>query len=358
MNPESPTTESPEPHSFLDAEVTKAEEAELVLKASLSSFLDDTTPPSIVEGNTDPANLLGADPKGQGAQAYDFRNPILLSPAKLHRLEAHQEEFSQSVAARFSAHLRSEFTLKVTGVRTIGYQKLAQGWKGPAHLNLFKMEPLRGVSILEISYHLGMSMVDRLMGGSGNVSPTDQEISEIEKVLLEQSVQLFLDEWCAHWANVKGLKPSLLGYENFGGFIQTIPLETIMLVVSLQAEFAECKGQIQIGVPYAAVDPLIRRLCQAAEPAATSTSPASGPAQAPLKWNACFDDVQVPVTAEWDGLEMTARQILALKIGDVLPLAGRAHQVNVRVADMLKFQGRPGTQAGQWAVQLTRKINP
>ena len=55
---------------------------------------------------------------------------------------------------------------------------------------------------------------------------------------------------------------------------------------------------------------------------------------------------------------MTARQILALKVGDVLPLdLQRTQQINVRVADMLKFQGRPGTLAGQWAVELTQAVN-
>jgi flagellar motor switch protein FliM len=56
---------------------------------------------------------------------------------------------------------------------------------------------------------------------------------------------------------------------------------------------------------------------------------------------------------------MTAREILALKIGDVLPMdARRMQKINVRVADMLKFQGRPGTLAGQWAVELTQAVNP
>jgi len=66
----------------------------------------------------------------------------------------------------------------------------------------------------------------------------------------------------------------------------------------------------------------------------------------------------VPVTAEWEGLEMTARQILALKVGDVLTLdSQRAQHISVRVADMLRFQGRPGTVAGQWAVELTQAVN-
>ena len=52
-----------------------------------------------------------------------------------------------------------------------------------------------------------------------------------------------------------------------------------------------------------------------------------------------------------------ARQILALKVGDVLPLDSQgSQQINIRVADLLSFQGRPGTLAGQWAVELTQVI--
>lgn len=297
-------------------------------------------------------------PKKEDVQIYDFRNPMLLSPGQLRKLRAHQEEFVQSAATRLSMHLGLEFSLKLTGVKTIAYQKLAEGWGHPAHLTLFKMEPLRGVSILEISSQLGLCMVDRLMGGPGHVPPTDQEMREIEKVLLEQSVQLLLDEWCGRWSNVKELKPVILGYESNDGVIQTTPPETIMLVVSMEAGFGGCRGQIQMGFPYAAVDPLIRRFCKSAATMTNPPPPAPPPPAAAWKWNTCFDDVCVPVTAEWEGLEMTARQILSLKVGDVLPLdLQRAQQINVRVADMLRFQGRPGTLAGQWAVELTQVVN-
>jgi flagellar motor switch protein FliM len=273
-------------------------------------------------------------------------------------LRAHQEEFVQSAATRLSINLGVEFSLKLTGVKTIACLKMAEGWGHPVHLTLFKMEPLRGISILEISSHLGLCMVDRLMGGPGHVPPTDQEMSEIEKVLLEQSVQLLLDEWCGRWANVKELKPVILGYESNAGFIQTTPPETTMLVISMTAGFGGCKGQIQMAFPYTAVDPLIRRLCKGSGTMTSPIPPAQPPPAAAWKWNSCFDDVCVPVKAEWEGLEMTARQILALKVGDVLPLdSQRTRQINVRVADMLKFQGRPGTLAGQWAVELTQVIN-
>lgn len=277
---------------------------------------------------------------------------------EFEKLRAHQAEFVQSAATRLSLHLRLEFSLKLSGVKTISCRNLAKGWGRPAHLTLFKMEPLRGVAVLAIPSQLGLCMVDRLMGGPGHAPPTDQEMSEIEKVLLEQSVQLLLEEWCNHWSKVTELKPVILGYESNDGFIHTTPPETIMLVVGMEASCGECAGQIQMGFPYAAVDPIIRRFCKGAETTANPTLPAQPPPAAAWKWNKCFDDVRVPVTAEWEGLEMTARQILGLKVGDVLPLDLQgAQQIKVRVADRVKFQGRPGTLAGQWAVELTQVIN-
>jgi flagellar motor switch protein FliM len=270
----------------------------------------------------------------------------------------HQEDFIQAAAARLSIHLRSEFSLTLTSLETIAFQKLAKSWSHPSHLTLFKMEPLRGVSVLQTSAQLGLCMVDRQMGGPGQAQPTDQEISEIEKVLLEQTAQLFLDEWCGHWSSLKELKPVILGYESSASFIRAIPSEAMLLVVSMEAGFGECKGQIQMGVPFAAMEPLIHRFCHGTETVAVPVPLAPTAPVAGWKWNSCFNDVCVPVTAEWEGLEMTARQILALKVGDVLPMdAQHLRQINVRVADTLKFQGRPGTLAGQWAVELTTAVN-
>jgi len=297
-------------------------------------------------------------PNKDGPKAYDFRNPMLLPPADARKLRLHQEDFVQAAAARLSIHLRSEFNLALSSLETVAFEKVSKNWAHPSHLTLFKMDPLRGVCILQTSAQLGLCMVDRQMGGPGQATPSDQEISEIEKVLLEQTAQLFLEEWCGHWSGLKELKPAILGYESSGGFIRAVPPETIMLVVSMEAGFGECKGQIQMSVPFAIMEPLILRFCRGSETLAAPAPPAPAPPVAGWKWNPCFDEVCVPVTAEWEGLEMTARQILALKVGDVLPLdAKRLQKINVRVADMLKFQGRPGTLAGQWAVELTQAVN-
>jgi flagellar motor switch protein FliM len=296
------------------------------------------------------------EPETNSVVPFDFRNRMLLAPAQLRKLGLHQEEFANALAARLSLYLRLEFSLKLNGVQTVAYGKFAQSWSNPSHLTLFKIEPLRGVAILEIPPPIGLSIVDRLMGGAGQAPDSPREMSEIENALLDQAIQIILGEWCSHWSRAKELKPVLLGCETNGKFVQTTSPETMMLVISMEARMASSVEKIQIGIPYASVEPMIRQLARSAEVVA---EPPSQPAtKSACTWNPCFDDLRVPLVAEWQGIEMTARDVLALKIGDVLQVSLQcAQQVKVRLADNAKFNGRLGTVAGNWAVELTQVIN-
>ena len=76
------------------------------------------------------------------------------------------------------------------------------------------------------------------------------------------------------------------------------------------------------------------------------------------KWNPEFNEVKVPVVAEWQGLKMSAGEITRLKAGDLLMLdPACAANVQILLNQIPKFIGRSGTCAGKWAVQLTAAIN-
>ncbi len=306
--------------------------------------------------NPEPAPAPAPAPQENAAQPYDFHGSTLLSPRQLRKLRAHESQFVHAVEARVALFLRVEFPLKLADIQIVSYQKTTDGWAGPTHLTLFKTEPLRGVSILEIPIPLGLTIVDRLMGGPGKVEETGRELSEIEGALLDQIVQIILEEWCNNWAVIRPLKPAVLGCESSGRFLQTAPPQTNMLTLAMNAALGGCQGQIQLAFPYAALEPLLRQLCGGAEPSADAPA---APAAAPAKWNHCLDAVELPVRAEWEGLELSAREILHLEVGDVLQINPQlARQVTVRLGDLAKFNGRLGTVAGHWAVELTQALNP
>jgi flagellar motor switch protein FliM len=192
------------------------------------------------------------------------------------------------------------------------------------------------------------------MGGPGKVEETERELSEIERALLDQIVQIFLEEWCGNWSVFRQIKPSILGCESDGRFLQTAPAQSSMLTFSLEARLGECSGRMQLAFPYASLEPLLRQLCPENEASAESPAPA---APAPVQWNRGLDEVALGVTAEWQGMELSARDVLHLKVGDVLQVGPQlARQVCVRLGEQAKFNGRLGTLGGSWAVEITQLI--
>jgi flagellar motor switch protein FliM len=284
-------------------------------------------------------------------QPCDFRSRMLLAAGELRKLRSHQEEFVNALAARLSIYLRLDFSLSLIDLQTLSYGKLAETWPDSLHLTLFKIEPLRGTSILAIPPSLALSIVDRLMGGPGEPPESAREMSEIESALLDQALELILGEWCSHWSKFKELKPALLGHETSVRFIQSVPPETMMLVIAMRSHLGNGAEPLQFCLPYSSLEPLIRQLTRGPEPAAEAPAPAS--VKAPCKWNPCFDEVCVRLVAQWQGIELSLRDILALKVGDVLPINGQgAKKVKVLLADIPKFHGRLGTVAGNWAIEL------
>lgn len=285
-------------------------------------------------------------------RAHDFRQSGFLTPSELRRIRVRHEQFIRALAGRMALFLRLEFTVQTAKVQIVGYQKFIESLPNPTHITLFKTDPLKGVGLLVIPPRLGLTIVDRLLGGPGQMPETNRELSEIETALTDQIATLLLSEWCNHWPEMRDLKPSLLGHESNSRYLQTASPDTAMLVLTMNSGIGENLEPIQLLFPYATVEPLMRLL----NPPMPETEAAPTRTGAP-KWNAEFNDVKVPIIAEWHGLKMSAGDVTRLKSGDVVMLDPQcAAQVHLRFSHLPKFIGRPGTCSGKWAVQLTSPI--
>ena len=290
--------------------------------------------------------------KRSDIRAHDFRQSGFLTPSELRRIRLRHEQFIRSLAGRMAIFLRLEFIVQTAKVQIVGYQKFIESLPSPTHITLFKTDPLKGVGLLVIPPRLGLTIVDRLLGGPGQMPEANRELSEIETALIDQVATLLLSEWCNHWPEMRDLKPALLGHENNSRFLQTATPDTAMLVLTMNSGIGDQLEPIQLLFPYATVEPLMRLL----NPPMPETDAAPARAGKP-KWNAEFNDIKVPVTAEWHGLKMSAGEITRLKSGDVVMLDPQcAAQVHLRFSHLPKFIGRPGTCSGKWAVQLTSPI--
>jgi flagellar motor switch protein FliM len=72
---------------------------------------------------------------------------------------------------------------------------------------------------------------------------------------------------------------------------------------------------------------------------------------------AALAEVAVEVSAELGARRLALRDVLALRVGDLLPLeTGRDGPVVLRVAGKPRFLGAPGVAGGKNAVRITARL--
>ncbi|MCF7668810.1 MAG: flagellar motor switch protein FliM [Verrucomicrobia bacterium] len=286
---------------------------------------------------------------------FDFRQPAFLAPAELRQMRLRHKEFAASLAARLSIYLRLEIGLRIAKLQTLSFQRFIDTIETPSHISLFRIEPLRGIGLIDLPPRLGLTIVDRLLGGTARAIEIDREMSEIETALLDQVIEIVLAEWCGLWGSEMPLRPAILGHESNARFLQTAAHDTVMLVLALEARQGECLEAMQIGLPYYMLEPLVR---EAESRMGTTETQQEEEEEEKLKWHPALESVNIPVTGEWRGFEMATREVVKLKEGDLLQLEPQSlNEVNIRLGKLLKFKGRLGTCAEKWAVEVSELVN-
>lgn len=284
---------------------------------------------------------------------FAFGQSASLSSVEVHRFKSHNETIVRGVGARLSLFLRIEFTLELLSLDTVTLPKFCDSAPPPRHMILFKIEPLRGIGILDVPPPLALSVADRMLGGKGFSVNPNRALREVEIALVNQMATIAIREWCSAWKLNDELRPSLLGHESNPRYLQIGEADESFFMLKMEAGIGDCIEQMLMVLPLKMVDPLVRHL---------SLDPESLKKEKPKdsvipKWNAAFDDIKIPLTAEWRDLEIKTRDLLNFEVGDVIPLdANQLNQVEVCLAHIPKYHGRLGTSGPKTAVEITKVI--
>jgi len=286
-------------------------------------------------------------------ETYDFRNPVFLTEVELRQVRIRHENFVHYLAARLSMFLRMDFGMKMSKLYTAPYAKFIETIPNPTHIILFSIEQLKGVGIVDINPRLGLTIVNRMLGGQGHSINEERYLTEIEMALLDDVFNIVLSEWCRQWEEVKELNTTIIGRENNGRFLQTAPHDAIMLVLDIEAAIGDCSEMLQIGVPYYMIEPIIREM-QARN---RKFGQAKEEARAPL-WLNSYQEINVPVYAEWDAFQLTVQDLLNLRPGDILELPEKISEKTVlRLRSTPRFKGEVGVENDRVAVRITERLD-
>jgi len=334
-----------------DEPAKPAENPVVLDQAAIDQLLAQETAPKKAVFHAD--GTLGDGTTAPKVEPYDFRTPVFLTEIELRRLRLLHEDFIRYLAARLSLFLRMEVGLKMSKLTTLTYFKFTDSIPNPTHLCLFKIDPLHGVGILDVNPRLALTIADRMLGGRGHSVKTERYLTEIEIALLEDVVGMILQEWCTPWKNEMELRPSIIGHENNGRFLQTSPKDAVVLALSIEASLGDCSEQIQIGLPYYTIEPLVRKMQARRQKDTTSADVVTKR----VSWQPVFDHITVPVRAEWEVFRTSLREVASLRVGDVIEFPPTLiDNARILLNGIPKFVGKVGLDSDHVTVQVTRNL--
>lgn len=286
---------------------------------------------------------------------YDFKRPDKFSKEQIRTVSIMHETFARLTTTALSAQLRSMAHVHVASVDQLTYEEFIRSIPTPTTLAVINMDPLKGNAILEIDPSVTFSIIDRLFGGTGQGTKVQRDLTDIEQSVMEGIIVRILANMREAWTQVIDLRPRLGQIETNPQFAQIVPPSEMVVLVTLETKVGEEEGMMNFCIPYITIEPIISKLSSQfwfSSVRRSSTTQYMGVLKEKLS------TVDMDVVAEIGTINLPVRDVLNLRVGDVIRLS------NVHVGDPFtlsvgskkKFLCQAGVIGKKVAVQVLKKV--
>lgn len=289
-------------------------------------------------------------------KVYDFNHPDRFSKDQIRTMHNLHDHFARIFSISLSAFLRTIVEVKLVSVDQISYEEFIRSIPNPTSLNVINMDPLEGKGLMELSPTLSFPVVDRLMGGAGNVFKKNRELTEIEQTIIEKVLYRAFD--CLHeaWANVLPLNLSLEQSETNPQLLMQnyLPSEMVILM-TFEVILGEISGTLSFCIPYPTLEPIAGQLSSTSWFAASKKELSIEQTEVLERR---LQRVNLPIIAFVGGTKITMRELLALDEGDVIQLQTRTDDdFVVKIGNEYRYYAQPGIHRRHHAIKITRIIS-
>jgi flagellar motor switch protein FliM len=286
---------------------------------------------------------------------YDFKRPDKFSKEQIRTVSIMHETFARLTTTSLSANLRSLVNVHVASVDQLTYEEFIRSIPNPTTLAVINMDPLKGSAVLEIDPSVTFSIIDRLFGGKGEGTKVSRDLSDIEQSVMEGIIVRILGNMREAWSQVIDLRPRLGQIETNPQFAQIVPPTEMVVLVTLETKVGEVEGMMNFCIPYLTIEPIISKL--SAQYWYSSVRRGTTTENLNILRDR-LSTIEVNVAAEIGKMDLTVRDILSLKRGDVIRLSNTriTDQMVLKVGNKPKFLCRPGKVGNKLAVMILSRL--
>jgi flagellar motor switch protein FliM len=295
-------------------------------------------------------------PAGPGSfRPYDFTNQDRVVRGKLPTLEMVHERFTRLFRQSISAQMQRIIDVNMLNADMSKFGEFMRSQSIPSSYHIFRLEPLKGSCLLVLQGKLVYTMINNFFGGKGTAyyKMEGRDFTPIENRVIKTVVDIMLRDYEKAWTPVQRLQITHLRSEVNPQFVSIVPTSDVVWVVEVEMTFDDMSEKVFFCLPYSTIEPLKEKLKARFQSESMDTE---------NTWIGRIEEglraIPVQMCVRLGTTELTAREVLQLKVGDIIQLRERSGTpLNVYVEDVLKFRGVGGSLRSSKALKITEIIS-
>jgi len=286
------------------------------------------------------------------ARPYDLTSQERIVRGRMPGLEMANERFSRLFRNSISTILMQFVDISIQNTGVVKFGEFIRTIPFPSSINIFKMEPLKGYSLLVLEAPLVFACVELFFGGKSprNVKSEGRSFTAIEQQVIRRVVSLALADMAQAWGGLAPIHPEHVSSEINPQFVTIVTPSEIVIKVEVAIEIENFTGKMFFCIPYSMIEPIKEKLYSGIQ---------GEKFELDQRWLGRLREILlgslVHVTAELGIIRMNCGDLMNLQTGDVLTLsASTTDELLVKVEDVPKFSGTPGYSRGNQAIKITK----
>ena len=290
-----------------------------------------------------------------GVRPYDLTSQERIVRGRMPGLEMANERFSRFFRNSVSGLVMKFVDISIHNVGIVKFGEFMKTIPFPSSINIFKMEPLKGYSLLVVEAPLVFAFVEFFFGGASvrNVKSEGRAFTSIEQRVIKKVVSMALSDLALAWSGIAPIQPEHVGSEMNPQFVTIVTPSEIVIKIEIHIEVEDFTGKLFFCIPYSMIEPVKEKLYSGIQ---------GDKFDLDQRWVTRLKEIlmnsAIEVVAEVGKISLTFSDLMSLKEGEVLTLGKCASDdMLIAVEDVPKFKGLPGFSRGNQAIRITKILS-
>ncbi|WP_044408998.1 flagellar motor switch protein FliM [Thiomicrospira microaerophila] len=287
------------------------------------------------------------------AKTFDFTNQERIIRGRLPALDIINERFARGFQRHFNEMILSTVEVAAGEVKIIKMIDYLRNLFVPTSLNIYRIEPLNGVSLFTLDSKLIFTAVDIYFGGTGLLpfKIEGRDYTPVEMSMIRSILDIANETLRKAWAPVMDIEVDYMHSEMNPKFAAIVDATDMIVISPINVRFEGVEGRIDIVMPYAMLEPVREKLEEGMQ---------NLQGDGDTHWSKTLREeaknIEVSMSVSLTEITMMMQDILQMEKGDIIPIE-MPKQVSLKVEDIPIARGKVGVSNNKKAIKLQEIVH-